>query len=90
MNSKTNLGYCCINLQLRKSNVYVSRTCRKVTFDSKGIKHVSELAINNIRDLAEIIKWNEDNGFKVYRMSSSMFPWMSEYELKDLPDYKKI
>ena len=90
MNSKTNLGYCCINLQLRKSNVYVSRTCRKATFDSKGIKHVSELAINNVRDLAEIIKWNEDSGFKVYRMSSSMFPWMSEYELKDLPDYKKI
>ena len=26
----------------------------------------------------------------MYRMSSDMFPWMSEYEISDLPDYKKI
>jgi UV DNA damage endonuclease len=52
--------------------------------------HVSSLALQNIRDLIEIVKWNEQNGFKVYRMSSDMFPWMSEYELKDLPDFQKI
>jgi UV DNA damage endonuclease len=48
------------------------------------------LALLNSRNLVEIIKWNEQNGFKVYRMSSDMFPWMSEYEIKDLPDYLKI
>ena len=68
----------------------VNRTCRKATFEQKGLSYVSSLALQNIRDLIEIIKWNEKNGFKVYRMSSNMFPWMSEYEFTDLPDYKKI
>jgi UV DNA damage endonuclease len=52
--------------------------------------YVSQLALINARNLIEIIKWNEQNGFKVYRMSSDMIPWMSEYEIKDLPDYRKI
>ena len=86
---ETRLGYCCINLNLRK-DLMVNRTCRKATFEQKGLSYVSSLALQNIRDLIEIIKWNEKNGFKVYRMSSNMFPWMSEYEFKDLPDYKKI
>jgi|TARA_R110001583_G_scaffold1182_4_gene9860 UV DNA damage endonuclease len=90
MNKDTQLGYCCINLNLRQIPVTVNRTCRKATFESGGLPHVSNLALQNIRDLVEIIKWNEKNGFKVYRMSSNMFPWMSEYELKDLPDYQKI
>jgi len=86
----TQLGYCCINLNLRNKPITVNRTCRKATFKEKGMDHVSSLALQNIRDLIEIIKWNEQNGFKVYRMSSDMFPWMSEYEIKDLPDYQKI
>jgi UV DNA damage endonuclease len=90
MNPQTQLGYCCINLNLRQIPITVNRTCRKATFQAGGLPHVSNLALQNIRDLVEIIKWNEKNGFKVYRMSSNMFPWMSEYELKDLPDYRKI
>ena len=90
MNKDTQLGYCCINLNLRQIPITVNRTCRKATFQSGGLPYVSNLALQNIRDLVEIIKWNEKNGFKVYRMSSNMFPWMSEYELKDLPDYRKI
>ena len=90
MNPSTQLGYCCINLNLQPKKITVNRTCRKATFAQKGLPHVSSLALQNIRDLVEIIKWNEQNGFKVYRMSSNMFPWMSEYELKDLPDYQKI
>ena len=90
MNSDTQLGYCCINLHLRNIPITVNRTCRKITFQQKGMSHVSSLALQNIRDLIEIIKWNDKNGFKVYRMSSDMFPWMSEYELSELPDFKKI
>ena len=90
MNPRTQLGYCCINLNLRQIPITVNRTCRKATFQEKGLSHISDLALQNIRDLIEIIKWNEKNGFKVYRMSSNMFPWMSEIELQDLPDYKKI
>jgi len=40
--------------------------------------------------MIEIIKWNKKKGINIYRMSSSMFPWMSEYELTDLPNWKTI
>jgi len=90
-NTKTQYGYCCINMTLKKERgVYIGRSMIKKTFLEKGIEYASELAESNIRDLIEIVKWNESKGIKVYRMSSDMFPWMSEYELKDLPNYKKI
>lgn len=62
----------------------------KKTFAAKGIKYAGELAEANLRDMIEIIKWNHKNGIKVYRMSSNMFPWMSEYELTDLPNWPTI
>lgn len=86
----TNLGYCCINMSLRPKRISVNNSCIRRTYDDRGLAYVSQLALINIRNLTEIIKWNEQNGFKVYRMSSDMFPWMSEYEIKDLPDYRKI
>lgn len=86
----TNFGYCCINLSLRHKKISVNNSCIKKTFQQKGIPYVSQLALLNVRNLIEIIKWNHQNGIKVYRMSSDMFPWMSEYEIKDIPDYKKI
>jgi UV DNA damage endonuclease len=62
----------------------------KRTFQAKGLSYVSELALQNIKDLKKILEWNEKNGIKFYRMSSDIFPWMSEYEFSDLPDYNEI
>jgi UV DNA damage endonuclease len=86
----TNYGYCCINLQLSEKKITTNRGMIKKTFQKKGLKYASELALLNVRDLIEIIKWNHKNGINLYRMSSDIFPWMSEYEIKDLPDYRKI
>lgn len=85
-----NLGYCCINMTLRKDKITTNRGMIKRTFQSKGIEYAGELALQNVRDLIEIIKWNHYNGIKVYRMSSDMFPWMSEYNISDLPTYERI
>lgn len=86
-----NYGYCCINLTLQKDRkITIGRSMIKRTFAEKGIKYAGELAEANIRDLIEIIKWNNEHGIVVYRMSSSMFPWMSEYNLTDLPNWKTI
>lgn len=86
-----NLGYCCINMTLQKERkVTIGRGMIKKTFGEKGIAYASELALANVKDMVEIIKWNHANGIKLYRMSSDMFPWCSEYELKDLPEYEKI
>ena len=88
---KANYGYCCINLTLQKDHdIKIGRSMIKRTFTAKGIKYAGELAEANIRDLVEIIKWNHKKGINVYRMSSSMFPWMSEYQLTDLPNWKTI
>ena len=85
-----NLGYACINMTLGKQGITTNRGMIKRTFQSKGIKYASELALNNVRDLIEIIKWNYKNDIHFFRMSSNLFPWSSEYNLCDLPDYHKI
>jgi UV DNA damage endonuclease len=78
-----------MSLQEQKG-ITIGRGMIKRTFEQKGIQYASELALQNVRDLIEIIKWNNQHDVKLYRMSSDMIPWMSEYELKDLPDYTKI
>lgn len=84
------IGYACINMTLGEKNITTNRGMIRKTFDSKGLKYVSELSLQNVRDLIEVIKWNEKNGINLYRMSSDMFPWSSEYNFNDLPDITKI
>jgi len=62
----------------------------KRTFKEKGIKYASELALQNVLDLEKILKWNENNDIKFYRMSSDIFPWASEYEFDALPNIRVI
>jgi len=87
---KNNMGYCCICLSLDKEGVTTNRGMVKKTFLREGLKYVSELALKNTSDLIRIIKFNSENSIKMYRISSDMFPWMSEYEIDDLPDIKEI
>ena len=84
------LGYACINMTLSKNGVSCNKTMIRKTFQVKGIEYASEIILKNLQGLREIVEWNNENNIKVYRMSSSMFPWMSEYELSDLPNFKKI
>ena len=86
----TNYGYCCINLTLAEQDIKVGRKMIKKTFDARGIEYAGQLALLNVNDMCKIIKWNNKNGVKLYRMSSSMFPWSTEYNLKDLPTYNRI
>tara|TARA_R110002020_G_scaffold42164_13_gene123892 strand:+ start:1388 stop:2326 length:939 start_codon:yes stop_codon:yes gene_type:complete len=86
------MGYACINMQLSncKPRIYTGRSMIKRTFTNKGIEYASQLGLDNCKDLFTIIKWNNENGFKFFRITSNLFPWSSEYELKDMPDYKEI
>ena len=44
--------------------------------------------------LKEILVWNAQSGYRLYRLSSEMFPFMSHpvwgYEIEDLPQSEKI
>ena len=86
------MGYACINMHLssQKPKVYTGRSMIKRTFLSKGINYASQLGLDNTKDLFKIIKWNNENGFNFFRITSNLFPWCSEYDLKDMPDYEEI
>jgi UV DNA damage endonuclease len=62
----------------------------KKTFIDKGLDYVSDLVLLNVADLERIIDWNEANDIKLYRMSSDMFPWATEYNFEQLKDWKEI
>ena len=87
-----NLGYACINMTLggQKPKITTNRSMIKKTFIDKGIDYAGELSLLNSRDLCEIVKWNVENGINFFRISSDIFPWASEYNLEDLPQYQRI
>ena len=87
-----NLGYACINMNLsnQKPKITTNRSMIKRTFEAKGIEYASELGLQNSRVLFKILEWNNRMGIKLFRISSGMFPWATEYDLKDMPDYLAI
>lgn len=85
------LGYACINMSLQQAGgICTNRTMRQKTYNERGLPYCSELALQNAKDLVNIIKWNNEMGIKLFRMSSQIFPWMSYYQLDELPDYEAI
>ena len=87
-----NLGYACINMTLSESKpkITTNRSMVKRTFQQKGLEYAGELALQNARDLFHILKWNNERGIKLFRLSSAFFPWASEYKFEDLPQYLRI
>jgi UV DNA damage endonuclease len=79
------IGYCCINKTLRKDKVYTNRTLIRRTFT---MEKASELALQNCLDLLSILHWNKENDINVFRVSSCLFPRMTDevngYDLDDL------
>jgi UV DNA damage endonuclease len=82
------LGYACVNATLKDKTT--NRTMRLTTFQKQGLQLCSKLALQNVKDLIDIINWNEANDIKFFRLSSNVFPWQSRYELEELPDYEEI
>lgn len=90
-----NIGYCCISIGInkdrsKKDQILVNRGMIKKTFESKGLSYVSDLVIQNLNDTIKIIDWNIENNIFVYRLSSDSFPWMTNYNFKDLPNFDII
>jgi len=81
-----NLGYACINTTLPSA----SSTMRRATFDKLGLSYAGEITLKNFNNLVPIIQWNTKNNVKLYRMSSELMPWASEYNMEDLPQFEEI
>lgn len=84
------IGYACINSTLAEKKISINRSMVRRTFLERGIPYASELALKNVTDLEKIIDWNIENQLLLYRLSSDMLPWMSEYEISELPDFEQI
>lgn len=89
--NKINLGYACINTELKKQNIFCSRSCTIKTLEKLGPKKAAEycksLALQNCRDLLTILKWNESHDIKLFRISSEIFPHVGNFLLH--PDISK-
>ena len=75
-NKPVQLGLCCLNTVLRsqKPSVFCSRKMIIRKIKEKGINALKQKVLQNVADLYEMIKWNEQNGIKVLRISSELFP----------------
>lgn len=90
----SNLGYACINTKLnslpKSRRITTNRSMVKRTFKERGLPYASELALQNCKDLLTVLRWNHGHDIHFFRLSSDLFPWSSEYNLSDLPDYDNI
>jgi UV DNA damage endonuclease len=85
-----NLGYACINLTIGEEGVTTNRGMIKRTFAEKGLAYASELTLKNVQDLLKILEWNVANDIHLFRVTSDLFPWASEYKLPSMPHYREI
>jgi len=84
------IGYACINIELAEKGITTNRGMIRKTFLEKGIGYASQLALGNVRAFLQILEWNLAQGIPVFRVTSELFPWASEYRLEDLPDFRAI
>lgn len=79
INKSIQLGLCCLNTTLRsqKPSVFCSRKMIIRKIEEEGIQSLKLKIIQNLNDLYELIKWNEQHGIKVLRISSELFPHIS-------------
>jgi UV DNA damage endonuclease len=85
-----NLGYACINIELASKGITTNCGMIRKTFLERGIQYASQLALQNVQALVKILEWNIEHDIKVFRVTSDLFPWASEYKLETLPDFAEI
>ena len=85
VNKPIQLGLCCLNTKLReqKPPVFASRKMIVRCVNEKGVELLKSLIIQNLNDVITMINWNEDNGIKVFRLSSELFPHKSNPKVED-------
>jgi UV DNA damage endonuclease len=87
---KINYGYACINETLKKQKITTNRSLKKATLDKKGLEYVSELSLQNVKDLELYLKWNLENDIMLFRLSSSIIPWANKVDWHNMKDIEEI
>lgn len=77
------LGLCCLNITLRQeTGATPSRKKMLKTVLKEGVEPLKKIILKNLEDVKELIHWNEKNGIRVYRLSSTMFPHMTNPQVE--------
>ena len=87
-------------MTLQKEKISVNRTVKLKTYQEDPERAI-QLAIQNLKNVHKILKWNEEQAIRNYRLSSDMFPQITNpacitddkyaYELENFePILKKI
>lgn len=83
--SQINFGYACINQTLRKDDIFTSRTMTHKTLLSlsveNAIKLLKKISLKNLQDLLTILQWNVKHDIILFRISSEMFPHITDLEI---------
>jgi len=87
---KINYGYACICETLKKQKITTNRSLKKATLDKKGLEYVSELSLQNVKDLELYLKWNLQNDIMLFRLSSSIIPWANKVDWHNMKDIEEI
>lgn len=77
------LGYACINEDLRQAGIFTSRGLILNTARTKGFDYIKQLVLDNVDDLFKIIIFNEAHGIRFFRISSCVFPHLGNPQLAD-------
>ena len=86
------LGLCCINSVLRKQNIFCSRTLIAKNYTKEK---ANDRVLKNLTDLLTLLEWNFEHGISHFRMSSDMFPRITDIKIPEkervkVKDYKEI
>ena len=86
------LGYPCMNRTLRdrEEPLRCNRGMQKATFEERGPAYAADLARQNLRDLRAILEWNNEHGIGFYRVTSTLVPWNSQFDLAELETYDEL
>ena len=80
------LGLCCMNITLKaqKPPIYAARRIIVRIINERGIEELKRRILANLEDLLKMIQWNQDNGIRVFRLSSELFQHKTNPRV---PDY---
>jgi len=84
-NKPVQLGLCCLNITLKNQiiPIYPSRKIIQRIIKERGICELKRRVYQNIEDLIKMIEWNEQNGIKVFRLTSELFPHKTNPNVED-------
>ena len=77
------IGYACQNLSINENVKKKDYITSDLTLRMSGfsLDRCGALALANAKDLVKIMEWNAQNGVKMFRVGSGIFPFMDHPEL---------